>query len=228
MLIDEAVDSYSAAIDQFQEQFITEVEAQDEDDNNELLLFLLLANYGNIIYNEIDTPESLGLVAAVDTYMDYSDNLLDGLPFFGSPSEVQLQALRRINRNAINGVTVNVAESIRSSVAQGVLSNLDGDAIRDLVRNNLKITVPRIDNMVGTMLSNYGRSVVLTMTDGLPPSTEYRYIGPRDKKNRPVCRTFLDQQPLTANQIRSIKSDALQSAGGSNCRHFFLPTDVSV
>ena len=49
MLIDEAVDSYSAAIDQFQEQFITEVEAQDEDDNNELLLFLLLANYGNII-----------------------------------------------------------------------------------------------------------------------------------------------------------------------------------
>ena len=228
MLIDEAVDSYSAAIDQFQEQFITEVEAQDEDDNNELLLFLLLANYGNIIYNEIDTPESLGLVAAVDTYMDYSDNLLDGLPFFGSPSEVQLQALRRINRNAINGVTVNVAESIRSSVAQGVLSNLDGAAIRDLVRNNLKITVPRIDNMVGTMLSNYGRSVVLTMTDGLPPSTEYRYIGPRDKKNRPVCRTFLDQQPLTANQIRSIKSDALQSAGGANCRHFWIPTDVSV
>ena len=227
MLIDEAVDSYSATIDQFQDQLITSVE-NEEDDNEHLLLFLLLANYGAIIYGEIDTPESMGLVAGINTYMGFSDNILDGLPLFGSPSETQLQALRRIHRNAINGVTVNVAESIRSSVAQGIVSNLDGDAIRDLVRNNLKITVPRIDNMVGTMLSNYGRSVVLTMTDGLPPSTEYRYIGPRDKKNRPVCRTFLDQQPLTANQIRSIKSDALQSAGGANCRHFWIPTDVSV
>jgi hypothetical protein len=169
------------ANDSDRQRFIARQEAmkvQPEPQNNllnrlieEVLVILALLNFGRLVYDEDDVAESLGLVAGINTYMDFSDNLLDGLPYFGNPSEVQIQALRRIHRNAINGVTVNVAESIRSSVSQGIISNLDGDQIRDLVRNNLKITVPRIDNMVGTMLSNYGRAVVLTMTDGLPPGT---------------------------------------------------------
>tara|TARA_R110001592_G_scaffold207487_2_gene458345 strand:+ start:114 stop:794 length:681 start_codon:yes stop_codon:yes gene_type:complete len=226
MLIDQAVDSYSATIDEFQENLVRGIE--EDESKEEFLLLLLLANWGQIVYDEAVTVESLGLVAGIDTYMGFTDNILDGLPFFGKPSEIQLQALRRIHRNAINGVTVNVAESIRSSVAHGVLNNLDKGAIQELVRNNLKITVPRIDNMVGTMLSNYGRAVVSTMTDGLPLNTQYKYIGPRDKKNRPVCRYYLDNQPLTVAEIRAKKSDALESAGGANCRHFFIPVDVQV
>lgn len=226
MLIDQAVASYSATIDEFQDNLIRGIE--EDESKEEILLLLLLANWGDIIYNEISSVESLGLVAGIDTYMGFTDNILDGLPFFGQPSEIQLQALRRIHRNAINGVTVNVAESIRSSVAHGILNNLDRDAITNLVRNNLKITVPRIDNMVGTMVSNYGRAVVSTMTDGLPLDTEYTYVGPRDKKNRAVCRYYLDNQPLTVTEIRAKKSDALESAGGANCRHFFIPVDVQI
>lgn len=229
MLIDQAVASYSETINAFQEELISGIEnEEDESVIEEVLVILALLNFGRLVYDEDNVAETMGLVAGINTYMDFSDNLLDGLPYFGNPSEVQIQALRRIHRNAINGVTVNVAESIRSSVSQGIISNLDGDQIRDLVRNNLKITVPRIDNMVGTMLSNYGRAVVLTMTDGLPPGTLYSYIGPRDNKNRPVCRQFLDEQPLTKAQIRDIKPDALENAGGANCRHFFIPEDVQV
>ena len=66
----------------------------------------------------------------------------------------------------------------------------------------------------------------MQMSANLPDDQLYDYMGTRDDKNRPVCTQFLDSSPLTKADIRSIKPDAMETGGGINCRHKFMPLDV--
>ena len=111
-------------------------------------------------------------------------------------------------------------------MAQDISSNLNRAQITALIKTNITSTIPRIDNVITTQLSNYQRAVVMQMATDLPENTLYEYIGPDDEKNRPVCRRFLGEEPLTESEIRSIKSDAMETAGGVRCRHYWMPIDV--
>jgi hypothetical protein len=121
---------------------------------------------------------------------------------------------------------MNIAANMKSSMAQGIASGLGRAEMSSLIKNNIKSTIPRIDNVIGTQLSNYERSIIMQMSAGLPEDQLYDYLGPRDNKNRPVCIKFLDSSPMMKSEIRAIKSDAMEAGGGINCRHKWMPINV--
>ena len=135
-------------------------------------------------------------------------------------------ALQNIQRFNIESLSRYVATNMQASMAQSISSGLGRTEMSALIKSNIKSTIPRIDNVIGTQLSNYERAIIMQMSADLPENQLYDYIGPRDDKNRPVCRQFLDSSPLTKSEIRAVKSDAMETGGGINCRHKFMPIDV--
>ena len=222
MTIDQAVEAYELQIEQVTEEFVQDIqELEDEGLSTEEILALIAA-----IDFATYFVEELGFIAGHNAYMAATEDILSNLPFFGATTEQQLLALQNIQRFSIESLSMNIAANMKSSMAQGISSGLGRSEMSALIKSNIKSTIPRIDNVIGTQLSNYERSIIMQMSADLPENQLYDYIGPRDDKNRPVCRQFLDSSPLTKAEIRSIKSDAMETGGGINCRHKFMPINV--
>ena len=222
MTIDQAVEAYELQIEQVTEEFVQDIqELEDEGLSTEEILALIAA-----IDFATYFVEELGFIAGHNAYMAATEDILSNLPFFGATTEQQLLALQNIQRFSIESLSMNIAANMKSSMAQGISSGLGRSEMSALIKSNIKSTIPRIDNVLGTQLSNYERSIIMQMSANLPENQLYDYIGPRDDKNRPVCRQFLDSSPLTKSEIRAVKSDAMETGGGINCRHKFMPIDV--
>ena len=219
MPIDEALEAYLASLDSAQQEFLNDVEELQEEGltTEEVLLFIAASDLTTYFV------EDLGLSAGVNAYMGATEAILSDLPFFGATSEAQLMALQNVQRTMISNLSRNVASSLQTAMAQGIDNNLGRDDISDLMSNIVKGN--RADATITTMLSTYEQSVIATMAEGLPENTLWNYVGPQDKKNRPVCREFLTKQPLTKKQIRAIKSDGFEFRGGWRCRHQWWPID---
>ena len=219
MPIDEALEAYLASLDSAQQEFLNDVEELQEEGltTEEVLLFIAAIDLTTYFV------EDLGLSAGVNAYMGATEAILSDLPFFGATSEAQLMALQNVQRTMISNLSRNVASSLQTAMAQGIANNLGRDDISDLMSNIVKGN--RADATITTMLSTYEQSVIATMAEGLPENTLWNYVGPQDKKNRPVCREFLTKQPLTKKQIRAIKSDGFEFRGGGRCRHQWWPID---
>ena len=114
-------------------------------------------------------------------------------------------------------LTNNIASNVQVTIAQGVANNLSKNEIKALMTSMIGSNRP--DAVITTMLATYEQSVIATMAEDLPENTLWEYIGPRDEKNRAVCRQYLNQSPLTKNEITSIKSDGFIFRGGWRCRH---------
>ena len=220
--IDDAIQSYEDSLENATAQFIADTqELRDEGlSDDEILAIIAALSFTDYFV------ENLGFNASISSYIDTTRLLLADLPFFGLASEAQLVALENIQRFNITSLSRSVATSMRASMAQGIVNNLDRFGVEELIKTNIKANVPRIDNIITTQLSNFQQSVIATMASELPDNTKYRYIGPRDDKNRPVCRKYLNAGPLTKKQIQVIKSDGFLVRGGVNCRHLFLPENV--
>ena len=222
MTIDQAVEAYELQIEQVTEEFVQDIqELEDEGLSTEEILALIAA-----IDFATYFVEELGFIAGHNAYMAATEDILSNLPFFGATTEQQLLALQNIQRFSIESLSMNIAANMKSSMAQGISSGLGRSEMSALIKSNIKSTIPRIDNVIGTQLSNYERSIIMQMSADLPENQLYDYIGPRDDKNRPVCRQFLDSSPLTKSEIRAVKSDAMETGGGINCRHKFMPINV--
>jgi uncharacterized protein YoaH (UPF0181 family) len=222
MTIDQAVEAYELQIEQVTEQFVQDIQELEDDglSTEEILALVAAIDFATYFI------EDLGFIAGHNAYMAATEDILSNLPFFGVTSEQQLLALQNIQRFNIESLSRHVAANMQASMAQSISSGLNRSDMSTLIKSNIKSTIPRIDNVIGTQLSNYERSIIMQMSADLPENQLYAYIGPRDNKNRPVCRQFLDSSPLTKADIRSIKSDAMETGGGINCRHKFMPIDV--
>jgi hypothetical protein len=222
MTIDQAVEAYELQIEQVTEQFVQDIqELEDEGLSSEEILAIIAAiDFASYFIEE------LGFVAGHNAYMAATEDILSNLPFFGVTTEKQLLALQNIQRFNIESLSMNIAANMKSSMAQGIASGLGRAEMSSLIKNNIKSTIPRIDNVIGTQLSNYERSIIMQMSAGLPEDQLYDYLGPRDNKNRPVCVRFLDSSPMMKSEIRAIKSDAMEAGGGINCRHKWMPINV--
>ena len=120
-------------------------------------------------------------------------------------------------------MTGTIGESVRMSISQGVANRLNEKDISALIRRNLGRDVPRIDTIITSTLGTYQQSVIATMSEDLPESTLYEYFGPRDNKNRPICRYFLLESPLSKSEIETAQAGAFLDRGGYNCRHLWKP-----
>jgi len=222
MTIDQAVEEYELQIEQVTEQFVQDIrDLEDEGLSTEEILVIIAAiDFASYFIEE------LGFIAGHNAYMAATEDILSNLPFFGATTEQQLLALQNIQRFSIESLSMNITANMKSSMAQGISSGLNRSEMSALIKSNIKSTIPRIDNVIGTQLSNYERAIIMQMSADLPENQLYDYLGPRDNKNRPVCRQFLDSSPMTKGEIRAVKSDAMETGGGINCRHKFMPINV--
>ena len=220
-ILDEVIKSYDDELERASREFVDDVENLKEEglSASELLLFLAALDVATYF------TQDLNMNVAVNSYMNATTSLLDDLPFFGSIQEEQLLALRNIQQSNILGVTSQVGESLRMSISQGVSNNLNRGQIEDLMRRNLGRDLPKIDTIITSSMGVYQQSVIGAMAQDLPGNTLWRYDGPRDNKNRPLCREYLSKQPLTQEQITSIDANGYYDRGGYNCRHLWLPMD---
>jgi hypothetical protein len=217
--LDDAINAYKDSIEQASNAFVQDTK-QLEDEGltiEEILLFLAAVDITTYFI------EDLGVSAGIGAYMVATERLLDDLPFFGATTEAKLLALQNIQRSSIVKLSGTIGESVRMSITQGIANKLDKLAISDLIKRNLSRDVPRIDTIITSTLGTYQQSVIATMSEGLPESTLYEYFGPRDKKNRPICRYFLLESPLTRNEIEIAQAGAFLDRGGHNCRHLWKP-----
>tara|TARA_R100001377_G_C3168269_1_gene102085 strand:+ start:259 stop:927 length:669 start_codon:yes stop_codon:yes gene_type:complete len=222
MTINQAVESYELQIEQVTEQFVQDIQDLEDDglSTEEILVIIAAIDFAAYFIEE------LGFIAGHNAYMAATEDILSNLPFFGATTEKQLLALQNIQRLNIESMSRHIAANMQASMAQGISSGLGRADMSALIKSNIKSTVPRIDNIIGTQLSNYERAIVMQMSADLPENQLYGYMGPRDEKNRPVCTQFLDSSPMTKSEIRSVKSDAMETGGGINCRHTFMPINV--
>ena len=220
-VIDDAISDYLRSLGVAEDEFIKDVKQMEEDglSGEEILAAIAALNVATYFI------EDLGMATAINTQMGFTESLLDDLPFFGRISEEQLVALQNVQRSGIIGVTNNIGESIRMSIAQGVSNNLGRTGIEDLIRRNLGRDMPRIDTVITSSLGVYQQSVIGAMAQDMPVDTLWQYFGPRDNKNRPLCREYLDKQPLTKEEIETIDANGYYDRGGYNCRHLWLPVD---
>ena len=222
MTIDQAVEAYELQIEQVTEQFVQDIKELEDDglSTEEILVIIAAIDFASYFVEE------LGFIAGHNAYMAATEDILSNLPFFGVTTEKQLLALQNIQRFNIESLSMNIAANMKSSMAQGIASGLGRAEMSSLIKNNIKATIPRLDNVIGTQLSNYERAIIMQMSAGLPEDQLYDYLGPRDNKNRPVCIQFLDSSPMMKSEIRAIKSDAMEAGGGINCRHKWMPINV--
>ena len=222
-VLDDAIKAYNDSIEQASSEFLSDTKQLEEEGltTEEILLFLAAIDISTYFVQD------LAASAGVGAYMIATERLLDDLPFFGATSETQLLALQNVQRSSIIRLTGTVGESIRMSISQGIANKLGTDDISDLIRRNLGRDVPRIDTIITSTLGTYQQSVIATMSEDLPNDTLYEYAGPRDEKNRPICRTFLSEEPLTRNRIEAEQKGAFLDRGGWNCRHLWIPINAS-
>ena len=216
-VIDDAISSYLKSLGIAEDEFIQDVKQMEEDGltGEEILAALAALNVATYFI------EDLGMAAAINTQMGFTETLLDDLPFFGSVTEGQLVALQNVQRSSVLKYTEHLGELVRQEVITGTQLGLSADDIKDrLVRS---INVNRVDNVIETAMTNYQQQVIFAMAEELPQDQRYTYSGPLDNKTRPLCREIIAAQPLTRQQIESIFPGSFVDRGGYNCRHLWLP-----
>ena len=216
-VIDDAISSYLKSLGIAEDEFIQDVKQMEEDGltGEEILAALAALNVATYFI------EDLGMAAAINTQMGFTEQLLDDLPFFGSVTERQLVALQNVQRSSVLKYTEHLGELVRQEVITGTQLGLSADDIKDrLVRS---INVNRVDNVIETAMTNYQQQVIFAMAEELPQDQRYTYSGPLDNKTRPLCREIIAAQPLTRQQIESIFPGSFVDRGGYNCRHLWLP-----
>tara|TARA_R100000655_G_scaffold10480_1_gene25128 strand:- start:780 stop:1451 length:672 start_codon:yes stop_codon:yes gene_type:complete len=220
--IDQAVNSYENSIDDAINGFQQDVENLQEEGLSTVEILGIIAAIDFTTY----FIEDLRFSTAVNSFMATTEDILSDLPSFGNPREIQLVALQTLQRQSIEGVTRNVTNMMRNAMIAGLNSGLTGDRLKETMQTAVTVNIPRIQNVIGTMLGDYRRAVIGAMAVDLPKDTLYEYIGPDDEKTRPVCRTYLSSDPLNVSEIRSVKADGFEHGGGVNCRHYWSPIDV--
>lgn len=218
-IIDDVIDEYNSSIDSASQEFVSDVENLKEEglSTEEILLFIAAIDLTTYFI------EDLGASTAINSYMAGTEAVLGDLPFFGATSEQKLVALQNLQRANITQFTGSVGQSVRMSIGQGIANSLSKTATEDLIRRNISRDLPRIDTIITSSIGTYQQSIIATMSNDLPNDTLWEYSGPRDDKNRDICRTFLAESPLTFEQIESIETNAFYDRGGYNCRHLWLP-----
>ena len=216
-VIDDAISKYLESLGVAEDEFIKDVKQMEEDglSGEEILAALAALNVATYFI------EDLGMAAAINTQMAYTETLLDDLPFFGTVTETQLVALQNIQKSSILKYTEHLGDLVRQEVVTGTQLGLSADDIKDrLVRS---INVDRVDNVIGTTMTNYQQQVIFAMAEDSPVNQRYEYSGPLDNKTRPLCQEIIAAQPLTRQQIENLFPGCFMDRGGYQCRHLWIP-----
>ena len=146
------------------------------------------------------------------------------------PLDVRAELDQIVERQAADVVRVfrGAEQEMRAAVARGVLSGGSlGDIVAD-VSVKMDTTYRQAQAAVDAAIMAVGRRAVMAEAqiaadEGI--DLVYVYVGPRDGKNRPFCKTWVGKavtQPSGMDNGQGL--DVADYCGGYNCRHSWAPT----
>ena len=223
-IIDDAVADYISALNFAEDEFIKDVEEMQKQgfSTTEILAFLAAIDLATYF------AQDLRMASAVGSTINATTTILDDLPFFGSITETQLVAFRNLQQSTLIKYTDYLGEIVRQEIVTGVQTGLSGPAIKDRIARSPLLSKSRIDNLVGTTMTNFQQSVIFAMAEELPTDTKYYYDGPLDNKTRNLCIELIANAPMTKQEIESRYPGCLSDRGGFNCRHVWVPVSPDV
>jgi hypothetical protein len=116
---------------------------------------------------------------------------------------------------------------MRDAVARGVLS---GGSLADVVEDvsaRLQTTYMQASAAVDAAIMAVGRRAVMSAASDSDLDLVYVYVGPRDGKNRPFCKTWVGKACTDPSRLDNGQSLPVDDyCGGYNCRHSWAPTLV--
>ena len=118
--------------------------------------------------------------------------------------------------------TANASESLRGYLVQSVLGGKTRAEIKAGLALIPEIKTANVNTIVDTMLRNFGRSVNAVMSEALPQTQKYYYLGALDEKTRDECLNMIMAGELTRDEIDVQFPDAFLNGGGFNCRHSWV------
>ena len=218
-IIDQAVQNYLSQLDESREEFVKDVEELQEDDLSTEEILAILATFTIADYWIRD----LQMQSAIQSYLNATGLILDDMFAFGTITETQLLALRKMQESAIINYSQRLGDEVRLGISEGLSRGLKGSALRDGVKSKLSLNPGRIEGVVATTLATYRRSIDSIMSESLPAKTKFYYHGPLDEKTRSICRLMLSAGGMTRKDVESRFPGALIDGGGINCRHRWEP-----
>lgn len=120
-------------------------------------------------------------------------------------------------------------EEMRDAVSRGITSSGSLADVIEEVRARLSTTYVRATAAVDAAIMAVGRRSVIAAAREVEGELDlvYVYVGPRDAKNRPFCRTWVGKavtDPARLDNGQGLPAD--DYCGGYNCRHSWAPTTV--
>jgi hypothetical protein len=122
-------------------------------------------------------------------------------------------------------------DEIRQAVARGITT---GGSLADLVSSvaaQMDTTFKRAQFAVDAAVMAAGRravvSIALDVEEGEGERMVFVYVGPRDQKNRPFCRTWVGKAVVDPRNLDNGQKLPVEDyCGGYNCRHSWAPTPI--
>lgn len=151
------------------------------------------------------------------------------------PSTLSLDVRRELDA-IVGGQTGDVVKTfklaipeMREAVARGIASGGSLADVIEEVRARLATTYLRASAAVDAAIMAVGRRAVVSAARDLEGELDlvYVYVGPRDAKNRPFCRTWVGKavtDPARLDNGQGLPVD--DYCGGYACRHSWAPTTV--
>lgn len=154
----------------------------------------------------------------------------------GTPPSALSVDVRRELDAIVDGQTADVVavfkmarEEMRDAVSRGITSSGSLADVIEEVRARLSTTYVRATAAVDAAIMAVGRRSVIAAAREVEGELDlvYVYVGPRDAKNRPFCRTWVGKavtDPARLDNGQGLPVD--DYCGGYNCRHSWAPTTV--
>lgn len=121
-------------------------------------------------------------------------------------------------------------DDIRQAVARGITT---GGSLADLVSSvsaQLDTSIKRAQFAVDAAVMAAGRRAVVSIALDVEDGGErmvFVYVGPRDQKNRPFCRTWVGKAVVDPRKLDNGQQLPVEDyCGGYNCRHSWAPTPI--
>lgn len=154
-----------------------------------------------------------------------------GAPPSTLPLDVRNELDAIMDRQMADVVKVfgDATRSMRDAVSRGVLT---GGSLADVVaevQDVLRVTSVQAQAAVDAAVMAVGRRAVMAAADAIEGDADlvYVYVGPRDAKNRPFCRTWVGKAATNPERLDNGQALPVDDyCGGYNCRHSWAPTLV--
>jgi hypothetical protein len=154
-----------------------------------------------------------------------------GAPPSTLPLDVRSELDAIMDRQMADVVKVfgDATRAMRDAVSRGVLT---GGSLADVVaevQDVLRVTSVQAQAAVDAAVMAVGRRAVMAAADAIEGDADlvYVYVGPKDAKNRPFCRTWVGKAATNPERLDNGQGLPVDDyCGGYNCRHSWAPTLV--